>query len=318
MRFLLLLAIAAGVLSSCMITGNIASSIPSEPYFNYSVLFCDGSVYCLDELLRYINSSYSEVKCALYSFDESVLSAFEAKSASASVAVVADSGSKLNSSILFKRDSKGLMHDKFCVFDRSIVWTGSFNPTGRKNVLDNVVIINSTLLANNYLKEFHELEGNSSSKTTTVKVMLNTTLIESYFCPEDNCINVLQSRLAEAESSIYFAAYSFTHPKIANELVIKSSGGVAVMGVIEKGSEYSQLPLLKSNSIAVEDAGKGLLHHKFFIIDNKTVITGSFNPTRNGDERNDENMLAIHNEKIAGAYLAYFEMLLNINKKKKP
>jgi len=120
----------------------------------------------------------------------------------------------------------------------------------------------------------------------------------------------LQDKLSRAESSIYFATYSFTHPKIANELIIRNMSGVAVKGIIEKGSKYSQFQTLKSNNLAVvEDSNKSLLHHKFFIIDNTTVITGSFNPTRNGDERNDENMLIIHNTEVARSYLEEFERL---------
>ena len=48
------------------------------------------------------------------------------------------------------------------------------------------------------------------------------------------------------------------------------------------------------------------MHHKVFIIDNETVITGSYNPTSGGDERNDENMLIIHDKSIADAFLREF------------
>jgi phosphatidylserine/phosphatidylglycerophosphate/cardiolipin synthase-like enzyme len=49
------------------------------------------------------------------------------------------------------------------------------------------------------------------------------------------------------------------------------------------------------------------MHHKVFIIDGKTVITGSMNPTAGGNERNDENVLIIEDEGIAGLYLEEFE-----------
>jgi phosphatidylserine/phosphatidylglycerophosphate/cardiolipin synthase-like enzyme len=51
------------------------------------------------------------------------------------------------------------------------------------------------------------------------------------------------------------------------------------------------------------------MHHKVFIIDNKTVITGSYNPTKNANERNDENILIIHDKKIAEKYLKEFERI---------
>jgi len=85
---------------------------------------------------------------------------------------------------------------------------------------------------------------------------------------------------------------------------------IDVSGIMEKGSPYSQFPVLKSAGINVREHGeKTLLHHKVFVIDSSILITGSFNPTRNGDERNDENMLAIHNEEVAREYLAYFYKL---------
>ena len=48
------------------------------------------------------------------------------------------------------------------------------------------------------------------------------------------------------------------------------------------------------------------MHHKVFIIDNETVITGSMNPTGNGDKYNDENILIIRNKEITGRFLQEF------------
>ncbi len=292
------LLIAAVILQGCTITGEVTRGIPSEEHFNRSIAFCD-KYDCLNRLLRLINSSETDVKCALYSADKSVIDAIELKNRSVSASLITNKD----------RKKAGLMHNKFCVFDKSIVWTGSFNPV-RQNSRDDIIVINSTLLAKNYLDEFEELKGNNNRKTFDTRIILNTTLVENYFCPEDNCIDALQGKLAAAESSIYFATYSFTHPKIANELIIKNSTGVIVKGIMEKGGSYSQFQTLKSNGLAVsEDASKSLLHHKFFIIDESVVITGSFNPTRNGDERNDENMLIISDKGVASAYLEYYKTL---------
>ena len=49
------------------------------------------------------------------------------------------------------------------------------------------------------------------------------------------------------------------------------------------------------------------MHHKAFIIDKKTVVTGSFNPTANGDKHNDENLIIIEDEEIAGQFVEEFE-----------
>ena len=39
-------------------------------------------------------------------------------------------------------------------------------------------------------------------------------------------------------------------------------------------------------------------------------MTGSYNPSLNGDKRNDENMLVIYDEDIASLFLLEFENLI--------
>ena len=62
-----------------------------------------------------------------------------------------------------------------------------------------------------------------------------------------------------------------------------------------------------ANIPVVWDTNKYNMHHKVFIIDSKTVITGSFNPTKNGEMNNDENILIIHDKEIAQQYEDEFE-----------
>ncbi|MBT4541177.1 hypothetical protein HOC35_06720 [Candidatus Woesearchaeota archaeon] len=48
------------------------------------------------------------------------------------------------------------------------------------------------------------------------------------------------------------------------------------------------------------------MHHKTFIIDDNIVITGSYNPSASGTGKNDENILIIYSEEVAGKYLEEF------------
>ena len=103
--------------------------------------------------------------------------------------------------------------------------------------------------------------------------------------------------------------FSFTHEGIANILLLKNVDGVEVKGVMEvkQISEYSQFNRLLQNGIDVHrDGNKYNLHHKVFIIDEKIVVTGSFNPSTNGDQRNDENVIIIEDEGIAKQFVDEF------------
>lgn len=209
------------------------------------------------------------------------------------------------------------MHNKFCIIDQRLITTGSMNPTdndAHKNN-NNLLIINSTLLAQNYEQEFQELwQGTfkKGNKNINPKIMLNHLKIENYFCPDDNCARHTAEQLSHAKESIYFMTFSFTNQEIANQLLLKNLQNITIKGIMESRqiSQYSVYRQLLTNHITViKDKNKNNLHHKVFIIDRETVITGSFNPTDGGDKRNDENILIIHSRPLAQLYLQEFNTL---------
>jgi len=58
------------------------------------------------------------------------------------------------------------------------------------------------------------------------------------------------------------------------------------------------------------------MHHKVIIIDNQIVITGSYNFSNNAEYENDENILIIHDPKIADLFYDEYLNLLSIIEKK--
>ncbi|QNJ12993.1 PLD-like domain protein [Synechococcus sp. A18-46.1] len=53
------------------------------------------------------------------------------------------------------------------------------------------------------------------------------------------------------------------------------------------------------------------LHHKFAVIDNKTVITGSFNWSPSAAHTNDETLLVIHSPQLAKHFTREMDRLWN-------
>lgn len=259
-------------------------------------------------------SSAKNISCAFYDIEsDELFSLLKLKKSR----LIVDDSLKLEGA---KTDnSRKLMHNKFCVWDCRYVFTGSLNPTFRGlNLNDNnIVFIESEKIAGNYLDEFEEMWGGAfhGGRTTwNKKILLDGVLIENYFCPEDDCSQQVLRTLSKAEHSIYFMTFSFTDGDIANLLQIKHYGGVDVKGIFENsqaGNSFSQYSRLKQFSVL--DANPYTMHHKVFIIDNSTVITGSYNPTANADRNNDENILIIHDEDIAQRYLREFSRITTFN-----
>jgi len=197
------------------------------------------------------------------------------------------------------------MHDKFCVLDDQTVITGTYNPSTRSNQ-DLVLILRSKELAAQYEDEFQELHaktfggGDHRSSIPLIKTPDGT--IQSLFCPDDPCEDIVTQILHKARDSIRFQAFSLTSEQVANALVEANKRGLQIKGETETSqeSQYSKVTDLKKAGIDVQIVdNKGLLHRKLFIIDHEIVITGSANPTLSGYHENDENILIIRDPVIA-------------------
>jgi len=279
---------------------------------------------CTQQLTNTINNARTSVHCALYDLDaKEIIQTLGEKSKTVDVKVVIDKDNFLEN---FKGPGvrydtrRELMHNKFCIIDDRLVWTGSFNPTknGDKNA-NNALVIHSTYLAQNFENEFAELwNGTFGGGEAVTYPLVNYTggSIESYFCPEDQCqIHVLK-QILNAQQSIHMMIFSFTDEKIADALLYKDD--ITIQGVFDSsqaGGAYSQVKRLQEFGLDIrKDLIPHKLHHKVFIIDKKTVITGSYNPTLAGTLKNDENMLIIHDSLVASLYLNEFQRIWNYEK----
>jgi phosphatidylserine/phosphatidylglycerophosphate/cardiolipin synthase-like enzyme len=220
-----------------------------------------------------------------------------------------------------------IMHDKFVILDGAAVWTGSMNFTHsdayRNN--NNVLYLRSTRLAQNYTREFEEMfkgydfGAASAANTPNPVITLDGTRLENYFAPEDEVAGQILPVLRAAERSIFFMAFAFTRQDFADALLERAADGVNVRGVFETrqiaAGANQAWDLLTIGGLAAnvrQDGNPYNLHHKVFIVDEAIVITGSYNFSRNADERNDENVLIIHSPAIAAAYLAEWEKVWDL------
>jgi phosphatidylserine/phosphatidylglycerophosphate/cardiolipin synthase-like enzyme len=272
---------------------------------------------CKGKIVEELNKAGESIHCAIYNVDEQeILDTI--KNRDVDKKLVTDKANKKDTGIRTVRNynTNQLMHNKFCVIDNRTIITGSYNPTKKEaNNSNNILIINSNYLAENYEQEFEELwnkEFGTGRKTKNNIVYLNNRRIENYFCPEDDCNKKVIKELENANSSIKFMIFSFTDYEVADELIKKHSQGIKVEGLLEEtqDSNYSKYETLKEAGINVRWYEKKYkLHDKVFIIDGSIIITGSYNPTANADRYNDENIIIIEDKNIAEKYLERFKYL---------
>jgi phosphatidylserine/phosphatidylglycerophosphate/cardiolipin synthase-like enzyme len=107
-----------------------------------------------------------------------------------------------------------------------------------------------------------------------------------------------------AQKSVKFMAFTYTDKDLANAMIQQAGAGVKVQGVIEnRGASLGAfVPLFCAGLPVRTDGNKYTMHHKVIILDDATVITGSFNFTVSADEDNDDNVLIIHSPAVAALY----------------
>lgn len=214
-------------------------------------------------------------------------------------------------------DRSGLMHNKFLIMDGINVWLGSMNLTenGVYRNNNNGILIRSVRLAQVYQAEFNEMFvdgdfGITSDPTNSGDFSIEGVPVQVYFASENNVIQVLLNQVAAAQNSIRIMAFSFTRDDLGQALIDAVGRGVDVQAVFEttgSETEFSELRrLFCANLDARQDGNNGILHHKVFIIDENTVITGSFNYSNNAVRSNDENVMIIQNPDIAALYTDEF------------
>jgi phosphatidylserine/phosphatidylglycerophosphate/cardiolipin synthase-like enzyme len=188
---------------------------------------------------------------------------------------------------------------------------------------NNLIRIRSSDLAQDYLVEFEEMfvdrrfGSNSPANTPLPGVFVEGTQVEVYFSPDDGTIERVIDLVEQAQDEVAFLVFSFTDDDLALAMIDAFNSGVSVSGVFDEsqarsniGGEYDHL---LENAIDVRlDGNPKSMHHKVIVIDDRIVITGSYNFSQSAKTRNDENTLIIHSPEIAEIYRQEFERVWEI------
>jgi len=132
------------------------------------------------------------------------------------------------------------------------------------------------------------------SLTISISTLAKT---EVYFSLSDNPQKEIIKNINQAEAFINIAMYIFTDKEIALPLIEARERGVKVRLYLDKDQvdyQYSQSRFLVQKGIEIRISSNNyIMHHKFAIIDNRILLTGSYNWTFSANNRNDENLMVI-------------------------
>jgi phosphatidylserine/phosphatidylglycerophosphate/cardiolipin synthase-like enzyme len=221
----------------------------------------------------------------------------------------------------------GLLNGTFIVIDNSIVWTGSvdFDLDGVYRTYNAAIRISSPEVAADYTKEFEEMFLNNQfgkfvvPETPHPTVDIQGTQVEVLFSPDDLVLDRLTQLVNEAQESIYFLSYAFGSEDLGKAIRAKAAEGVTVAGVLEfdqvnptladpESRPVAELDLFREAGLDIRlERGPELMNHKIMIIDEKIVVLGSYDFTNRAENENDENVLIIHDERVAQKFMEEFQ-----------
>ena len=207
---------------------------------------------------------------------------------------------------------------------------------------NNLVQIGSQELAAAFLTEFNLMWGDGNTvnqisqfKTRKpprppVEVLVGKTRVLVQFSPTskqqswaDSSNGSIGKLLQASQQQVDFALFVFSEPELGKILQSQAERGVKVQGLIDRQFAYrnysSGLSLMGvdsnsvcqtggTNSAALATIGVptlpqgDLLHHKFAIVDRRTVITGSHNWSNAANYHNDETLLVIQDNPTVAAH----------------
>ena len=121
-----------------------------------------------------------------------------------------------------------IMHNKFFIIDELFVFvgTGNITTTGFNRNSNNWVMMDSPLIAADFLAEFEQMYG---GKFSTAKERIDNgntyevgdTTVEVYFSPQEDAMGRILEELDAADTNIHFTIFAFTKDQVGSRFIQK-------------------------------------------------------------------------------------------------
>lgn len=130
------------------------------------------------------------------------------------------------------------------------------------------------------------------------------------------------SAIKNAKSNLKIAVTWFTNHEIFNEILEKLENPKFKVELIvlndrinnkKEGLNFQKFIELNGNFYF--SSNENMVHHKICIVDNSTLITGSYNWTYYAENRNWENVVFIEKKEIVDGYIAEFDKIIRYHNK---
>jgi phosphatidylserine/phosphatidylglycerophosphate/cardiolipin synthase-like enzyme len=136
---------------------------------------------------------------------------------------------------------------------------------------------------------------------------------EAFFSPGESCRNSIIQQISRGISRLRICVFTISDDTITNAIVMAHKKGLDVKIITDNDKSLdlgSDVGRLAQEGIVVKmDNTSNHMHHKFMVVDEKMLLTGSYNWTQSAARFNHENIMLTTDEKTVRLFMNEFDRL---------
>ncbi len=138
-------------------------------------------------------------------------------------------------------------------------------------------------------------------------------MIQSFFSPGNDILDAILENTTNSVSSLDICVFTLSDDRLLDALISCHREGIQIRVLSDNDKQYDRgSDILTLHEIGIDvrvDVSPAHMHHKFMVVDGRTVLTGSYNWTRSAATRNAENLVVIDDGRTAELFLEEFNKL---------
>jgi phosphatidylserine/phosphatidylglycerophosphate/cardiolipin synthase-like enzyme len=133
---------------------------------------------------------------------------------------------------------------------------------------------------------------------------------EAFFSPNGGALLSIIAKIDGSKTALDVAAYQLTSSSICKAILRAHQRGVCCRIIVDRGMESLNseeiYQLIKAGISVKSDRSHKIFHNKYIVIDDSSLITGSYNFSDNAEMKNAENLIIVNEDSLIQSYISDF------------
>ena len=134
-----------------------------------------------------------------------------------------------------------------------------------------------------------------------------------YFSPSEDCRNAIIREIRNAKAMLKICVFTISDDRITDAILEAHQRSVAITIITDNDKTFdvgSDIEMLSKKGIRIKmDTTTNHMHHKFMVVDDRTVTTGSYNWTNSAARYNQENIIVTADKAAVSAFSKEYDRL---------